>query len=190
MKRRLFNLAAVVSLVLCLASVAMWVRSSFVTDQWSLRKNWTRNGQSILFATSAHSTTGGVEIVSEWGHADQHVPDRAEVAHMSGPARELIFQSLDRTWPERLGLRGQWEPAGSVHGDDTADGTCIYLNFPYWFPAIAFGGLPLIGMVILIRRRRRVTPGRCASCGYDLRATPQGGRCPECGSVSGGLTAT
>jgi hypothetical protein len=190
MKRRLFNIAAVVSLMLCLASVAMWVRSYFVADLWTVGKDWTRSGRSILFEARVHSTTGGVEIVGECGHADQRVPDRAEVAYLSGPARELIFQSLDRTWPERLGLRVQWEPAGSIHGDDTADGTCIYLNFPYWVPAIAFTGWPLIGMIIVIRRRRRVTPGRCASCGYDLRATPQGGRCPECGSVSGGLTAT
>ncbi len=29
--------------------------------------------------------------------------------------------------------------------------------------------------------RRRVVPGRCPVCGYDLRATPD--RCPECGTA-------
>jgi hypothetical protein len=45
--------------------------------------------------------------------------------------------------------------------------------------------LPLIKIAILVRQRVRKTirakPGFCATCGYDLRATPD--RCPECGEV-------
>ena len=35
--------------------------------------------------------------------------------------------------------------------------------------------------VAVLRASRRDRSGRCARCGYDLRATPN--RCPECGAI-------
>ena len=44
---------------------------------------------------------------------------------------------------------------------------------------------PLLAGLMLLRRmiaeRKRIKPGFCADCGYDLRATPD--QCPECGKV-------
>lgn len=58
------------------------------------------------------------------------------------------------------------------------------LNLPFWIPLCAFGVLPSVGIVGRWRERRRASRvGRCARCGYDLRATPE--RCPECGTACG-----
>jgi hypothetical protein len=50
-------------------------------------------------------------------------------------------------------------------------------------PAIS-GIAPAIWVVRLVTRKKKYAPGRCARCGYDLRATPE--RCPECGWIVGG----
>ena len=46
-------------------------------------------------------------------------------------------------------------------------------------PALAWWTIRVISRSFACRQRTR--KGLCASCGYDLRATP--GRCPECGAV-------
>jgi hypothetical protein len=57
------------------------------------------------------------------------------------------------------------------------------LIFPYWC-ALLILTIPTIGLLrwtfAASRRDRRLRAGCCATCGYDLRATPE--RCPECGA--------
>jgi hypothetical protein len=63
-----------------------------------------------------------------------------------------------------------------------------YLVLPYWFLfPLCVGGTLFIHwrrleqQVSGFKQRRRVAAGKCAFCGYDVRATPA--RCPECGLV-------
>jgi hypothetical protein len=59
-----------------------------------------------------------------------------------------------------------------------------------WLAIAASAVLPILSIpwtIAAMRRRRRTAAlrrGVCASCGYDLRATPE--RCPECGAMPAG----
>jgi hypothetical protein len=52
---------------------------------------------------------------------------------------------------------------------------------PCWFIVIVLVLLPTPEVARRLARGRRSRTNRCATCGYDLRASP--GRCPECGVV-------
>ncbi|MCO6438475.1 MAG: hypothetical protein J5J06_15400 [Phycisphaerae bacterium] len=51
---------------------------------------------------------------------------------------------------------------------------------PVWF-VLAVGLLPLLLPVALEIRRRRIPPGHCRKCRYDLTGNTSG-VCPECGT--------
>ena len=59
------------------------------------------------------------------------------------------------------------------------------VQVPYWLGIAATLAFPAgrLGLLVASRRRgrQRQRTGRCATCGYDLRATPE--KCPECGAV-------
>jgi hypothetical protein len=52
---------------------------------------------------------------------------------------------------------------------------------PCWVFILLTAVLTLLWLNSHVKKRRRLKPGLCPKCGYDLRATPD--RCPECGTV-------
>jgi len=84
---------------------------------------------------------------------------------------DAAVRSMTRTYASRSG--------GAPHAERE-----LTAWVPYWLLLPLLSALPLWLVTTHRVRRRgaaRRSRGQCATCGYDLRATPN--RCPECGAV-------
>jgi len=139
-RRRLLNLLAVLSLVLCLAcAVGAFARAT--AGPWTLTR-----GPTLLVGLDL-----GQLVVGR----------RPAAAYRPAWAGQV----------QRCGFRYTRWSDGSVETD-----------VPLWAVAALSAPAALASRVLARRAGRGVADGRCAGCGYDLRATPD--RCPECGTAA------
>jgi hypothetical protein len=170
------------SLLLCLATLALWLRSYWYRDILSFGR---AGGNCHL----VQSLQGRIHILSNLN---------------GGCSGGFSYLGPDRLSPQALwhgGMSG-YPPQPQRHAGfiwqhysrfpDFADSDAPYrrpplqsnhrlIVIPYWCPAILFATPPALWLVRRShgRRRQRITAGLCPDCGYDLRATLH--RCPECG---------
>jgi len=168
--RRLFNLAAVVSLLLCVATCVLWVRSYFIADILSTMA-WRDDRQCAM---DAIYSIKGVVVVYQFTTPSGQVPTTAD------PGLHWVHQPASAMKSQPLSL-----PFWIALGDGK---TPVRWNVrsSYWLMFLLTALSPAIWIrrrIRVVRRRRRIERGCCPSCGYDLRASSQGGRCPECGAV-------
>ena len=170
MRRRLFTLLSWLSLLLFVAVLVLWVRSYFASDHVTYAYFRARQDGRLYRRVDCQAGRGGVLI--RYMRSD---------SPLQGAAPDHVGWSGESSAPTKV-------TAGSGHyagfGYNSYNSPPFYrdghIAFPHWFAALLF----MLPAIPLLRRRlrRRVPPGHCARCGYDLRATPD--RCPECGSPS------
>jgi hypothetical protein len=173
MPRRLFTVLSALSLVLCAATVVLWVRSYWRSDfvGWS--------GPSRV--AGSLSVQGMIRV----DHATYPAPWQGW-RMQSSPRSDLPGGlSAEASHPgNKIRLLG----AGYReidYGDGSALRRSVYL--PHWMLAGVAALGPAAWACVAWRRSRRRPAGLCLACGYDLRATP--GRCPECGTAAAGTVA-
>jgi hypothetical protein len=189
MFRHLFTLLSALSLLLCLSACVVWIRSYVVSD--SLYTGiWHFTG--ILGDESAWwllAGRGGVGIghrtqtTYESARADsasQPVDQREYACNQVRPARPLDVPGPAAGILRRLGFRYENDPMDGME-PTTVKGYYREWDTPLWIVCLLFAWLPALWLRGHQKRKRASAIGRCAECGYDLRATPT--RCPECGAV-------
>ena len=186
----IFTATSALSLILCIASAFMWVRSYFAGEAY----NWSLPSGDPLVDNSLSivSGRGGIAFsFDQWAVWELGVrkPASRNKSVSSFAHVELMkpyYPSvLNSAWFSRWGF--EW----SGH-DETISPTSVGSGIiksrnvvaPYWSLAFAAAIPPFAWLMFWKRRRakkRRASIGICANCGYDLRATPE--KCPECGTI-------
>jgi len=202
----IFNGIAVLSLLVCVATVALWVRSTSYYDECIIRTA-VRNGNqteccafverativfrvtSTTFAQLPVAPLNSVVITPQ----RPIVPDPngvywRSVKYLNNIPHNAIYSEGNLVYP--FNVSGQ---AILLYNNVNSQGLpCI---IPNSFPTVSssfihvhlislilvFATLGTLAWAISRHRRQKRQVGYCVQCGYDLRATPE--RCPECGTV-------
>ena len=179
--RRLLTLASALSLLLCLATSALWARSYFVND-WFGRLHFSPGVPTEDHHLWIEANLGLLWV--NWGGdpAENFSAVRWELRHLPADPARRDYPMDEPPVPRALAIG--WEKNHRLLTGETSAGVRVRLAFP----ALAFAFVAILCRACGKRSRGRTDGLTCAVCGYDLRATPD--RCPECGTAVGTKEAT
>jgi hypothetical protein len=191
-----------VSVLLLIATLAVWARAQWVRD--------------VLLITSVDAPSGEVRETTRRLMGERRVLELFihRLTFVTGDAQgqATLLRDLPREEPVRFrqflaeplnGRDFEWRRVD--HGPGTSLGRLMRevnglaypvgyrdttVRVPWWCLSLVFALAPM-GSLWRWGTRRRMAPHCCPSCGYDLRATgdpagPRWATCPECGRAADG----
>jgi hypothetical protein len=181
--RWLFNGLAIVSLVLCVATLFVWAWSYHSSERFIFPR-WEREGEWIFrSANDIGVGSGGIgfeQLVA--GQPSQCIESIREeqLADKRSPHYSYPPAYPDFPW---FMARKTFGFSFGHFAEGQAGNRPLIRNFeiiaPLWFPAILLSVPPSIWLAR--QRRKRKLRGCCAKCGYNLTGNVSG-VCPECGT--------
>src|SRR5258706_6514295 len=174
--RKVLSILTILSLFLCLGTLVLW--------------GWSYRGEGPRYPRTYGAMFTWRMIGCSRGKLWYEASKKRET-YATGVANSLIGDGGPfgrppgrlETWLNRAGF--EWsQSVDAISGISYhyTYGVISRYAIPNWFAALAFALLPARRAMLMRRSRRRAMPGLCATCGYDLRATPD--RCPECGAAA------
>lgn len=201
MTGRLLTLASATWALLCVAAVALWVRSHYAEDaalvhryRWTVDRDTSdRNTaqayyhKAYVWASCRRGSVGfAISTLDGQEGAFWRETMQDRLHHPDGTGFEWLHLPVTGPPPSRITSRPIINRLGfylaSTHGAGL--GTVGY-DFRAEIPAGVILGITALaaGVPALSRYRRaraQAKAGLCRRCGYDLRASKD--RCPECGT--------
>jgi hypothetical protein len=186
-----------ISLLLCAAVGAAWIRSYWVRDALYRNFYWGDGNQRVSREMNMASNRGRVSArIERCGPYPIIMRDASGLGMIDLKTNLEWYWDHGATWTGALGsdfipghaLRFEWRRDVQMLGIGYHHGTYDQyetweFDLPYWALVAALAVAPSLAMATLLRRRRRLRrsgAGLCMECGYDLRASRE--RCPECGT--------
>lgn len=176
-RRRPERLVLAAWLATCLVVTAVWVleaaggmrRPIHVRGPWSIRLVQTWGGKICL---QLYRDFPSPNVGPKLGPGRSYTPE----------ALAWVCNLPVAVYRNKLGFDYNTNPNYEIvqAGNMVLRGTETDLRMPAWAAVLMWSPFGIVGLRRL-RRRQNVRKGLCASCGYDLRATPT--RCPECGAT-------
>ena len=160
--RWMVNALTALSLLLCVATCVLWVRSYWVGESWT---SVAQNSVSSVGSAGGFVHLGYFVMVP-----------RPNVHYTFSPPPQPGYHAKRYSPSVKTPTQWQFLGFGGTHVQST-DMTLTYLRFPDW----AIVAIAAIGPLVWIIPRRKIPPGRCRSCHYDLTGNVSG-VCPECGT--------